>query len=110
MSKISWKVSYTLGIVAPITSVPNYEFISSLILQLNVNAAPVQSNLRNGLLGLLYLLAITPAEYNALSATKFIPSENPGAAPPMWNAATNSQLATPIRENNTGTIWQCVSQ
>jgi hypothetical protein len=39
--------------IAPITGVPNYESINALNLQLNANAASVQSNLGDGLLGLL---------------------------------------------------------
>jgi hypothetical protein len=73
-----------------------------LNLQLNANAASVQSNLGDGLVGLLYL-TITPAEYNALSATEFIPPENPGATPTIPYAATVSQLATLLREHKAAT-------
>jgi hypothetical protein len=85
-------------IIAPIVGVPTYESINALNLQLNANAASVQSNLGDGLLGLLYL-TITPAEYNALSATELFPPENPGAAPTVPYAATDSQVATLLREH-----------
>jgi ribosomal protein S17E len=84
--------------IAPINGVPNYETISTLNLQPNANASSVQSNLGNGLLGLLYL-TITPAEYNALSATEFLPPKNPGASPTVPYAATDSQVAILIREH-----------
>jgi ribosomal protein S17E len=89
-------------IIAPITGVPNYESINALNLQLNANAASVQSNLGDGLLGLLYL-TITSAEYNALSATEFIPPKNPGATPTIPYAATDSQLATLLQEHKAAT-------
>jgi hypothetical protein len=82
--------------VSPINDVPNYESISLLNLQLNVNAASVQSNLGDGLLGLLYL-TMTPVEYNALSVTKFFPPENPDAAPTVPYATTDSQVATLVQ-------------
>jgi hypothetical protein len=88
--------------IAPNNGVPNYETISTLNLQLNANAASVQSNLGDGLLGFLYL-TITPAEYNALSATELFPPENPGASPNVPYAATDSQVATLIREHKTET-------
>jgi hypothetical protein len=84
--------------IAPIVGVPTYESINALNLQLNANAALVQFNLGDGLLGLLYL-TITPAEYDALSATAFFPPENPGAAPTVPYAATSSQVATLLREH-----------
>jgi hypothetical protein len=88
--------------IAPIVGVPAYESINALNLQLNANAALFQSNLGDGLLGLLYL-TITPAEYNALSATEFFPPENPGAAPTVPYAATDSQIATLLREHKANT-------
>jgi hypothetical protein len=89
-------------IIAPITGVPNYESIKARNLQLNANAASVQSNLGDGLLGLLYL-TITPAEFNALSATAFIPPKNLGAIPTIPYAATDSQFATLLREQKAET-------
>jgi hypothetical protein len=79
--------------IAPITGVLTYKSINALNLQLNANAALIQSNLSDGLIGLLYL-TITPAKYNTLSATEFSPRENPGANPAMPYAATDSQVAT----------------
>jgi hypothetical protein len=88
--------------IAPIVGVPTYESINALNLQLNANAASVQSNLGDGLLGLLYL-TITPAEYNALSATELFPPENPGAAPTVPYVATESQVATLLRKHKANT-------
>ena len=65
--------------VHPIVGEPNYESIAALHLQLNANAASVQSHLGNGVLGLLYL-TVSPAVYANLSATPFIPPTNPGPA------------------------------
>jgi hypothetical protein len=95
-------VGFSHPTMAPIVGVPAYESINTLNLQLNANAASVQSNLGDGLLGLLYL-TITPAEYNALSATELFPPENPGAAPTVPYAATESQVATLLREHKANT-------
>ena len=84
--------------VLPITGVPTYESIAELNLQLNANAASVQSNLGDGLLGLLYL-TITPAEYNTLSMNIFVPPANPGAAPRIPAGATEVQTAEIIRQH-----------
>jgi hypothetical protein len=62
--------------IAPIIGVPTYKSINALNLQLNANAASVQSNLGDGLLGLLYL-TIPPDEYFALSASEFFLPKNP---------------------------------
>jgi hypothetical protein len=88
--------------IAPITGIPNYKSIYTLNLQLNANAASVQSNLGNGLLGLLYL-TITSAEYNVLLATGFILPKNPGASPAVPHAAINSQAATLICKHKADT-------
>jgi hypothetical protein len=78
--------------VHPIIGEPNYESIAALHLQLNANAASVQSHLGNGVLGLLYL-TVSPAVYATLSAVPFIPPVNPGSAPVIPNAATGPQIA-----------------
>ena len=86
--------------VVPILGVPNYESIAALNLKLNANAASVQSNLGDGLLGLLYL-TITPAEYNTLSAIAFEPPANPGSAPEVPDDATDNQIAAIVRTHST---------
>jgi hypothetical protein len=87
--------------IAPITGVPNYETLANLNLQLNANAASVQSNLGDGLLGLLYL-TVTPTEYNTLSNVAFGPPDNPaGAIPEMGANATGAQIAAVVCEHNT---------
>ena len=58
--------------VKPIVGLPNYETITELHLQLNANAASVQSNLENGQLGLLYL-TVTPEVYRTMSDVDFEP-------------------------------------
>jgi hypothetical protein len=87
--------------VLPIIGVPTYETLAALNLQLNANAASVQSNLGNGQLGLLYL-TVSPALYATLSATAFIPPANPGAVPvPLPAGATAAQITAGIRQHAT---------
>jgi hypothetical protein len=77
--------------VLPIVGEPNYESIAALHRQLNANAASLQSHLGNDLLGLLYL-TVSPAIYDALPATAFVPPANPGPAPVIPAGATGTQL------------------
>ena len=51
-----------------------------MYLQLNANTASVQSHLGYGTIGLLYL-TVTPAIFDTLSLTPFIPPANPGPEP-----------------------------
>jgi hypothetical protein len=78
--------------VMPITGVPTYESLAELNLQLNANAASVQSNLGDGLLGLLFL-TVSVAEYNTLSAVAFIAPVNPGATAVIPAGSTAAQIA-----------------
>jgi hypothetical protein len=78
--------------VMPITGVPTYETLAELNLQLNANAASVQSNLGDGRLGLLFL-TVSVAEYNTLSAVAFIAPVNPGAAAVISVGSTAAQIA-----------------
>ena len=84
--------------VVPINGVPTFETLAALNLQLNANAASVQSNLGDGLLGLLFL-TVSPEEYNALSNTAFIPPVNPGPTPAIPNAATDHQISAIVRQH-----------
>ena len=60
----------------PIVGQPGYNTIAEVHLQITANAASVQSHLRDGTLGILYL-TVTPAVYNTLNLTPFIPPANP---------------------------------
>jgi hypothetical protein len=86
--------------IVSITGVPSYETITSLNLQLNANASSVQSNLGDGLLGLLYL-TVTPVEYNTMSNVAFDPPDNSGPVPPMADNATGAQITASIHKHNT---------
>ena len=54
--------------IALIVRAPNFETIPKIHMNLNYNAASVQSNLGDGALGLLYL-NVSPTVYTTLSAT-----------------------------------------
>ena len=73
--------------IAPIVGIPTYESIAELNLQLNANAASVQSNLGDGQLGLL-ALTVSPAVFNTLSAVAFVHPVNPGTNPVIPPGAT----------------------
>ena len=66
--------------IEPIIGTPDYESIADIHLKLNSNAASVQFNLGCGTLGLLFL-TVSPAVYDTLSTTKFVPPVNPGPKP-----------------------------
>ena len=78
--------------VLPIVGEPNYESIAALHRQLNASSASIQSHLRNAPLGLLQL-TVSPAVYNTLSATAFLPPVNPGPAPIIPDGSTGPQIA-----------------
>ncbi len=68
-------------LLPPIIGIPIYESIAELHIQLNANAASVQSpNLGDGQLGLLPL-TVSPKVYNMLSAVPFLAPLNPGTTP-----------------------------
>ena len=83
--------------IPPIVGVPTYETISKVIMMLSFNAASVSTNLGCGTLGYL-VLVVTPAIYNTLSATPFVPPPNPGAAPTV-PPGTTGIAQTRIRYN-----------
>ena len=62
--------------IDPIIGTPYYESIADIHLKLNSNAASVQSNIRCGTLGLLFL-TVLPAVYATLSTSTFVPPVNP---------------------------------
>ena len=73
--------------ILPIVGKPNYKTISEVHFKLNANSASIQSNIGDGQLGLLFLM-VSPAVYNTLSATAFVPPVNPGAAAIITTGAT----------------------
>ena len=84
--------SFPYPTISPIIGQPGYDTIAEVHLQLNANAASVQSHLGDGALGLLYL-TVTPAVYNTLSLVEFIPPPNPGADPTIPQGSTGPQIA-----------------
>jgi hypothetical protein len=78
--------------ILPIVGQPTYETLAEVHLKLNTNAPSVQSHLRNGRLGLLFLTA-SPAVYNTQSAVIFVPPANPGPAPVIAAGLTGPQIA-----------------
>ena len=73
--------------IAPIVGIATYKSITELNLQLNANAASMQSNLGDGQLGLL-ALTVSPAVFNTLSAVAFVHPVNPGTNPVIPLGAT----------------------
>jgi hypothetical protein len=63
--------------VSPIVGMPTVEALKTLQLTLNANAASVQCNLGNGLLGLL-ALTVSNAVYTTFSNIPFVVPINPG--------------------------------
>ena len=83
---------FPLPTINPIAVTPNYEIIADIHLKLNLNAVSVQSNLRCGTLGLLFL-TISPAVYATLSDIMFVPIVNPGLEPNIPAGATGATIA-----------------
>jgi hypothetical protein len=88
--------------IVPINGVPTFETLADLNLQLNANAASVQSNLGDGQLGLLFL-TVSPAEYTTLSNHAFIPPNNPGSAPNIPGGSTAAQITEFVRQHTSDT-------
>ena len=84
--------SFPYPTISPIIGQPGYDTIAEIHLQLNANAASVQSHLGNGALGLLYR-TVTPAVYNTLSLVAFVPPPNPGTTPVIPPNLTGPQIA-----------------
>ena len=82
--------------IFPIVGEPNYKTIAEVHFKLNANSSLVQSNLRYGQLGLLYL-TVSSSVYNTLSATVFIPSVNPGATAIIAAGATAAVITNKLR-------------
>ena len=81
--------------ITPIIGQPRYDTIAEGHLQLNDNAASVQSHLGDGTLGLLYL-TVAPAVFNTLSLVPFVPPDNLGPDPVVSPGSTGPQI-TEIR-------------
>ena len=84
-------------LLPPIIGIPTYESIAELHIQLNANAASVQSNLGDGQLGLLPL-TVSPAVYNTLSAIPFIAPVNPGTTPNIPAGTTAAVASRLVRQ------------
>ena len=78
--------------IKPIIGIPNYETITELLLQLNANAASVQTHLGGGNLCLL-ALTVTSEVYATLSDNPFDPPQNPGPSPEIPDRVTGPQIA-----------------
>ena len=65
--------AFTQLTIPPIVRVPTYENIFEVIMMLSSNATSVSTNLGCGTLGYLAVV-VTPAIYNTLSATPFVPT------------------------------------
>ena len=77
--------------IDPITGTPDYKSIADIHLNINSNAASVQSNLGCGTLGLLFL-TISPAVYATLSTTEFVCPVNPGPEPSIPTGSTGTVI------------------
>ena len=82
---------FPLPTISPIVGAPTYNTIAEVNLNLNSNAASVQSNLGYGTLVLLQL-TLSPAVYNTLSVTAFDVPINPGSAPEIPANSTGAQI------------------
>jgi hypothetical protein len=83
-----------------ILGIPAYKSIAELNLQLNANAASMQSNLGDGQLGLL-ALTVSPAVYNTLSTVAFQHRPvNPGTSPIIPVNATISVTSLVVSQLN----------
>ena len=78
--------------IDPIVGTPDYESITDIHLKLNSNAAPVQSNLGFGTLGLLFF-TVSPAVYATLSGITFVPPVNPGPKPKIPYGASGAAIS-----------------
>ena len=78
--------------IDPIIGTPDYASIADIHPNLNSNAASVQSNVRCGTLGLLFL-TVSPVNYTTLSAIAFVPPVNPGPEPNIPDGATRAAIA-----------------
>ena len=78
--------------ILTIVGEPNYETIAEVHFKLNANSASIQSNFGDGHLGLLFL-TVSPAVYNTLSTTAFVPPVNPSATAIITAGATAAATA-----------------
>jgi len=84
---------FPFPLIPQIVGQPCYETIAELQLQLNANAASVQSNLGCGQFGHLWL-TVQPAVYATISVVPFVAPVNPGAAPIIPPGSTAPQIAS----------------
>ena len=79
-------------IIDPIVGTPDYESITDIHLNPNLNASSVQSNTGCGTLGLLFLTVLS-AVYTTSSTIAFVPPVNSGAKPSIPTGATGAVIA-----------------
>jgi hypothetical protein len=92
--------------IDPIIGLPNYDSISAVHLQLNQNAASVDSHLGDGINGLLPL-TVSTAVYNTISNELFDVPTNPGPNPIVQPTGTEHQIKEAYRVHSENTrIWR----
>jgi hypothetical protein len=92
--------------IEAISGLPTYDSINAIHLKLNQNAASVDSNLGDGLNGLLPL-TVSMAVYNTISNTPFVAPNNPGPHPIVVAGSTAAQLVEANRIHKEDTrIWR----
>jgi hypothetical protein len=83
--------------INPIIGLPTYDSISAVHLQLNQNAASVDSHLGDGINGLLSLTTVSTAVYNTISNELFEVPTNPGPYPIVQPTGTEHQIKEAYR-------------
>ena len=83
---------FPLPTIDPIIGTPEYESIADIHLKVNSNAASVQSHLRCGTFGLLFL-TVLPVVYATLSTTSLVLPVNPGPEPSIPTGSTGAVIA-----------------
>lgn len=92
--------------IDPIIGLPAYDSISTVHLQLNQNAASVDSHLGDGINGLLPLTVSTEV-YDTISNTPFAFPTNPGPNPIVQPTGTEHQIKEAYRVHSENTrIWR----
>ena len=84
--------NFLFPIIFLIVSEPNYKTIAEVYFKMNANSTSNQSNIGDGQLGLLFL-TVSPADYNTLYVTAFVPLVNPGATAIITSGATAAVIA-----------------
>jgi hypothetical protein len=92
--------------IDPIIGLPNYDSIIAVQLQLNQNAASIDSHLGDGINGLLPL-TVSTAMYNTISNELFDVPTNPSPNPIVQPTGTEHQIKEAYRVHSKNTrIWR----